>query len=133
VVKKYFPFIALLAAVLLFAWVKQHQRGTVPVRNNHVEIGAGEFNRNLSQLVYSKHARCRMDCRHIDEEEIKDILQNGTVNYNKIEQSDKGPTYPVEGTTRDNQHVRVVFAPHESETVVVTVIDLDKEWQCNCN
>ncbi len=131
-VKKYFPFIALLAAVLLFAWVKQNQRGSGRVENTH-ETGTLEFNRNINHLVFSKHARCRMDCRHIDDQEVKDILQNGEINHNKIEHNGKGPTYPIEGFTKDHQHVRIVFAPHESETVVVTVIDLDREWQCNCN
>ena len=74
-----------------------------------------------------------MDCRHIDESEVKEILQKGEINYNKIEEGDKGRSYPLEGITHDRQHVRIVFAPHESELVVVTVIDLEKEWPCNCN
>ena len=74
-----------------------------------------------------------MDCRHIDESEIKEIIQKGEVNYSKIEESPKGKSYPLEGVTHDKQHVRIVIAPHENELVVVTVIDLEKEWQCDCN
>lgn len=74
-----------------------------------------------------------MECRHIDESEIKEILETGEINYNKIERSDKGETYPLEGITHDSQHVRIVVAPHQNELVIVTVIDLGKEWQCNCN
>ena len=74
-----------------------------------------------------------MDCRHIDESEVKEILQTGTINTEKIEQSNKGTSYPLEGITHDKQRVRIVFAPHKDEMVVVTVIDLDKEWQCDCN
>ena len=74
-----------------------------------------------------------MDCRHIDRSEVKEILEKGVVNYDKIEESTQGKSYPLEGTTHDGQHVRIVFAPHENELVVVTVIDLDREWECNCN
>jgi hypothetical protein len=134
--KKYFPFLALIAAVLLLVWVKQHQRGgnkntniTIPVNT----VNANEFDRSISNIVYSKHAKCRMECRHIDESEVKEILKDGTLNYTKIEEDSQGKTYPLEGETHDKQHVRIVFAPHGNELVVVTVIDLDTEWPCDCD
>jgi acetylornithine deacetylase/succinyl-diaminopimelate desuccinylase-like protein len=134
--KKYFPFLALLAAILLFFWVKKNQRGHVKKEVTTVTTEAKtteQIDRSSTHLVYSKHARCRMDCRHIDESEVKEILEKGEINYDKIEDSDKGRSYPLEGVTKDKQHVRIVFAPHGNEIVVVTVIDLDKEWQCDCN
>ena len=134
--RKYFPFIALLAAALLFFWVKKSQRGKaepIPAQIENQITADEPFNRNISKIIYSKHAQCRMDCRHIDEAEIKEILQEGKVNYNKIETGPKGTSYPLEGITRDRQHVRVVVAPRENELVVVTVIDLEKEWPCTCN
>jgi hypothetical protein len=134
--KKYLPFIALIAAALLLFWVKKNQRGKpthVPV-NIDVPVTTNDpIDRTTSNIIYSKHARCRMDCRHIDESEVKEILQKGEINYNKIEDDPKGKSYPMEGITHDRQHVRIVFAPHENELVVVTVIDLEKEWPCNCN
>lgn len=132
--KKYLPFIALLAAALLLFWVKKNQRGKqVHIPVDITQPAADPVNRNSSDIVYSKHARCRMDCRHIDETEVKEILKTGAINYDKIEESDRGKSYPLEGVTHDDQHVRIVFAPHGNELVVVTVIDLDKEWQCDCN
>ena len=73
-----------------------------------------------------------MECRHIDEEEVRQVLHEGTINYDKIEEDKKGKTYPLEGITRDGQEVRIVVAPHDDELVIVTVIDLKNEWQCNC-
>lgn len=132
--KKYLPLIALLAAALLLFWVKKNQRGKqVHIPVDITQPAADPINRNTNDIVYSKHARCRMDCRHIDETEIIEILKTGTINYSKVEESDKGKSYPLEGVTHDDQHVRIVFAPHGNELVVVTVIDLDKEWQCDCN
>src|SRR5689334_9529877 len=43
------------------------------------------LNRNPSHINYSKHARCRMDCRHIDEAEVQQILKDGKINYTKSE------------------------------------------------
>ncbi len=91
------------------------------------------FDRNTSHLIFSKHAKCRMDCRHIDEAEVREILKNGVVNEKKIQRDKRGMTYPVEGTTRDGQRVRIVFAPKDDGLVVVTVIDLGTEWSCDCN
>ena len=74
-----------------------------------------------------------MACRHVDEEEIKELLKSGTINERKIEKSSRGTAYPVEGISRDGQLLRVVVAPHEEKIVVVTVIDLRQEWSCDCH
>jgi hypothetical protein len=75
-----------------------------------------------------------MECRFIDESEVKEILTKGELNENKIQQDNRGTTYPLEGITHDKQHVRIVFAPKGNNTVeVVTCIDLDKDWPCNCH
>jgi hypothetical protein len=93
-----------------------------------------DFDRSLAPLVLTKHARCRMDCRHIDESEIKEILQGGNINYSKSDPDGKpDPKYAVEGKTHDGQQVRVIFAPSKRGMVVITVIDLKEEWKCACN
>ncbi|MEO5890814.1 MAG: DUF4258 domain-containing protein [Ferruginibacter sp.] len=134
--KKYFPLIVLLAAALLLFYIKKNQRGTFtsnqPADITIPAVPEGEFNRKAQKITYSKHARCRMDCRHIDETEVLEILQDGKLNYDKIEQDARGKTYPLEGVTHDKQHVRIVFAPKQDGLVVVTVIDLGEDWKCNC-
>lgn len=147
--KKYLPYIFLVAAALLLFYIKKNQRGHVPreqkIENvdNRITVpavlpepGSADevegFNRNITNLIFSKHAHCRMDCRHIDESEIMEILRNGTINKKKIQSDKRGMTYPVEGYTHDKQHVRIVFAPKGDALVVVTVIDLDTEWKCDC-
>src|SRR5690242_2604686 len=82
------------------------------------------FDRRISFLEYSKHATCRMQCRHISQAEVEEIMQDGTINYNKSDlQNARCPRYALEGDTRDNQHVRVIFAQCNEKTEVVTVID----------
>ena len=147
--KKYLPYILLIASALLLFYITKNQRGekdtklkteqtdtkiTVPVvlpadeQPDEVE----GFNRNTENLIFSKHAQCRMDCRKIDEAEVKEILKNGKINHKKIQSDKRGKTYPVEGYTDDKQHVRIVFAPKGDALVVVTVIDLETEWKCDC-
>ena len=75
-----------------------------------------------------------MKCRQITQKEIKEILVEGTINYNKRDLNDpQGPTYAVEGKTRDRQNVRIIFSPKQQHMSVVTVIDLDVDHQCDCD
>src|SRR5450631_1935067 len=65
-------------------------------------------------LIFTKHARCRMDCRHITEHEIHEILDGGTINYSKSEPDARPePKYAVEGYTAEQQHLRIIIAPKE--------------------
>lgn len=89
--------------------------------------------KNIPQLIYTKHARCRMECRHINEQEIKDILEQDHINQRKSNDEGKPcPTYAYEGRSHDNQHLRIVIARCESVWKVVTCIDLDNEFECDC-
>lgn len=92
------------------------------------------LNRHPSHINYSKHAQCRMACRHIDASEIQDILENGTINYKKseLQGEDCRKKYAVEGYSKDNQHLRVIFAPCADEVTVITCIDIGQEWACDC-
>jgi len=86
------------------------------------------------RLKYTKHARCRMDCRHIDESEIKQILKEGRVNQRKSKPKDQPcPSYAVEGNTKDGQHVRIVYADCGDVTRVITAIDLENHYNCHCD
>lgn len=132
--KKYLPYLILLAAILLLYYVKQHQRGKritdieTPIPIPTIDDGF----RQIEHYNYSKHATCRMACRHIDESEVREIIKNGNINYKKIEEDDRGKTYPIEGITHDKQHVRIVIAPKINALTIVTVIDLDTDWSCDC-
>ena len=147
--KKYLPYILLIAAALLLFFIKKNQRGktsenpTTEQTEDRITVPAvlpadekpdevEGFNRNTNNIIFSKHAKCRMDCRKIDESEVREILKNGKINYKKIQSDKRGKTYPVEGYTHDKQHVRIVFAPKGDGLVVVTVIDLETEWACDC-
>ncbi len=85
-----------------------------------------------ADYYFTKHARCRMKCRHITQEEIKEIVQKANVNYKKSDlEAAQGPKYALEGvTSKDKQHVRIIVAPKERHLSIVTVIDLEEDWEC---
>ncbi|MBN8703151.1 MAG: DUF4258 domain-containing protein [Bacteroidetes bacterium] len=86
------------------------------------------------KIEYSKHATCRMNCRNISKNTVKELLQKGSINYKKSEVQNKPcPKYAVEGTTAQNQHVRIIVADCDSISTIVTAIDLDRETDsCEC-
>ena len=91
------------------------------------------FDRRISYLEYSNHAKCRMECRKISQAEVEEIMKEGKINYNKSDlQNARCPRYAIEGITMDHQKVRIVFAQCNEKTEVVTVIDLDTDWSCYC-
>lgn len=138
--KKALPIIVfVLLAVIAIALKRCNSKPTPAKPKQQTTTSAAtpttgkRFDRTVTDLFFTKHAKCRMQCRKISQQEVRDILLNGTINYNKSELDDpKGPTYALEGTTKDRQHVRVIFAPKQRHMSVVTVIDLDVERQCDC-
>ena len=142
--KKAAPLILVaILAVLLFAARRCKNEQTTRAKTNVSNTNAKKntdatdrdkgFDRRISYLEYSNHAKCRMQCRKISQAEVEEIMQDGKINYNKSDlQNTRCPRYAVEGITDDNQEVRIVFAQCNEKTTVVTVIDLDTEWSCSC-
>jgi hypothetical protein len=103
------------------------------VRMRH-EPGAKEaFDRRPSKVYYTKHALCRMDCRFIRKEDIREIMQKGIINFNKSDRNDKPcPTFALQGETEDGEKLRVIFAQCDDETKVVTCYNLNEDFECHC-
>ena len=136
--KKALPFFCLIILAAIAVFINEcnnhsPEDNTTEKKKQTVNTTKG-LNRNPSNINYSKHARCRMECRYISETEVKQVLTDGKINYTKSELKgeDCSKKYAVEGLTNDKQHVRIIFAPCQTEVTVVTVIDLDKEWPCSC-
>ena len=74
-----------------------------------------------------------MECRHINETEIKEVIAENHINQRKSNpDGNPCPVYAYEGNTAENQHLRVVVAKCEREWKIVTCIDLDHEFECDC-
>ena len=131
--KKALPYIFLAILVIAALFIKRwNNTRTGPATTDNVNRNNG-LDRRIGFLEYTQHAICRMDCRHITREEVKYILQNGTINYRKSEaQGHPCPVYALEGYSPEKQHLRVVFAQCDNKTKVVTCIDLDTAFECHC-
>ena len=144
--KKLYPYILIFLLLVALLAVRRCQNSKTTVTDNtttttkkktttpaeKVDRNRG-FDRRISYLEYSQHAKCRMQCRHITQAEVEEIMQDGKINYNKSDiQNARCPRYALEGVTTDNQRVRIVFAQCDYKTEVVTVIDLDTDWSCHC-
>lgn len=82
-------------------------------------------------LRYTHHARCRMDCRNIDSDAVETILATGTLDPGRTRTDGACPSHALQGRSAGRE-LRVVFAACSDETRVVTTIDLDRSWDCDC-
>ncbi|KAK3286461.1 hypothetical protein CYMTET_5986 [Cymbomonas tetramitiformis] len=77
-------------------------------------------------LVFSDHASCRMDCRHVGMNDVVSTLQSGRVNSRKSNPAARPcPKYAL-----DKGRVQAVFADCATSTPVVTVIDTHTNHPC---
>ena len=128
---KIFLVVILLSAVLFARFYKGVKHTNQPSYSSSDQQNVIDPN---AHLIYTKHARCRMDCRHISEADIKEVLREGHVNEAKSQQNQSPcPTYAIEDNRNsDGIRLRIVFAKCESEVKVVTCIDRDDEFACDC-
>jgi hypothetical protein len=75
-----------------------------------------------------------MECRHIDESEVKEIVDKGDINFSKSDfnQDACHKRYALEGTSHDDQRLRIIVAECNNDLTVITVIDLGRDWPCDC-
>lgn len=144
--KKWVPYVLMGLMLLLIVVIKQCKNSPSPTPepavtdNNRPKDPASNptdrdkgFDRRVSYLEYSNHAKCRMQCRKISQAEVEEVMRDGKINYNKSDlQNARCPRYALEGVTRDDQRVRIIYAQCNDKTVVVTVIDLETDFKCDC-
>jgi hypothetical protein len=140
--KKLIPYFILMVLLVVAFYVKQYRElGITPpdvqVTNENKSSSDSRNHLNTfrdpdAEYFFTKHARCRMECRRITQKEVKEIVRRADVNYRKSDlQAADGPTYALEGyTAKDRQHIRIIVAPKQRHLSIVTVIDLDKDWEC---
>lgn len=83
-------------------------------------------------LTYTRHAECRMGCRQVSEAEVQELLTVGVWVPERSRDDGECPSHAVEGTSSEGQSLRIVYAACDTETKVVTTIDLNQDWPCDC-
>ena len=128
-------FVVIIFLALLTLWVRKCSNSNDNFKERPISAQVGDWRHH--KLIFTKHARCRMECRDISESEIADILVTGIINESKSKEADaeasgQCPTFALEGKTDDGQNVRIVFGACEKITKVITAIDLGAEHECDC-
>src|SRR6185295_17710634 len=111
--RKWYPYLLIVVLGAAVFLVKRCTQGGVKKpgitnNNNKEKDPASNVNRNhgfdrrISYIEYTEHAKCRMQCRHISQAEVEEIMQDGKINYNKTDVNARpSPAYALEGTTKD--------------------------------
>lgn len=140
--KKLIPYVLLGVIFLIALYVKQSREAVQPLPDSPITKEKKDSSDSRNHLdtfrdpdadyFFTKHARCRMECRHITQKEVKEIVRKANVNYAKSDlKAAAGPKYALEGyTSKDRQHVRIIVAPKQKHLSIVTVIDLGEDWNC---
>lgn len=135
-IKQLVPILAILVAT--GGYYLRKGGSTTPEQALETQAIPGNITRD--ELVWAgkpvtvtKHGHCRMDCREIDAYEVQQVLLKGKKNAAKSKPDDKPcPSTALEGVTRDGQRVRVVVSDCGSTAKLVTVIDLETDFKCDC-
>ncbi len=136
--KKAAPYLALVLLALLVIFLKRWKGKDDNLPSTKRETGVTKkrdrgFDRTLSYIEYTAHAKCRMKCRHISQEDIEDIMRSGEINYSKSEVNQSPcPVYAVQGYAHDREHLRVIFGQCNEKTKVITCYNLDQDFECHC-
>lgn len=91
------------------------------------------FDRSVKELRYTRDARCRMECRRINEGEIKEIMKKGIINFSRSDRRGLPcPTFALQGRTGKGAHIRVYFLQCAEATTVVDCYNLGRDAECAC-
>ncbi len=105
----------------------------VIARMRHEPRSKELFNRHPYHLDYSHHALCRMQCRHISQTDIKEVMEKGIINLNKTNlNAHPCPVIALQGYTPDGRDLRIIFAQCTEDTKVITCYNLDEDPICHC-
>ena len=113
-----------VVGIIVAAWTAYQNNSHQPDQS----VGLSE------KIIYTKHAKCRMNCRLIDKIEINDVLKSGKINRKKSNsKASPCPVFAKEKRTKDKQLARVVYASCPGKIKIITVIDLENKYSCHCN
>lgn len=102
--------------------------------------------KNNTEIYFSKHAVCRMECRQIRTTDVEQVLQTGIVNLKRssnvattqlilfasqipYQYRDCVSRYSLEQFIK-SRNIRIVISACHNRCFVITCIDLENYWPC---
>jgi len=85
-------------------------------------------------LQVSTLGACQAKCLNISEENIKELLSQGDVNFSKSQVHDLNcPIYAIDTDDFPGGELRAFFEKCDSITILASIEHIDKQEPCNCN
>ena len=88
-----------------------------------------------STFSFSEHAKCILECKNITEEEVREVLKNGDVNFSESDTHGVPcPSYAIEGISH-NKKLRILLTVFERDSTaeITTAINLESgKDSCKC-
>jgi hypothetical protein len=127
--------IVIVLLIFLVSIVKVFKSQQNPIdkkqtKTTKVDKRLKDFRNNEIELT--EHAKCRMACRNISMAEIKEVLLEGKINYGKSTKNSKPCSKYALEDYANGKHLRVVVGDCNHDAVIITVIDLDNQFKCDC-
>jgi Domain of unknown function (DUF4258) len=87
-----------------------------------------------SEIIFSAHAKCMMKCRNISPQDVKEIIQNGQVNFSESNVRNTAcPSYAIDGSVSENKKIRIIVTTIDSVAEIETAFDFVlKKDSCSC-
>jgi hypothetical protein len=90
---------------------------------------------NAQRIEYSERALCKMKCVNMNDNEIKELLKKGSINYNESDtHASPCPTYSIEEVNSNKQKIRIVIADCDTISKIMNITNLTTgKDSCQCN
>lgn len=85
------------------------------------------YHLNKEVVFISPLAQCKLECLNVDQEEVLDILNDGSVNFSKSQTK----TEPCKSYTIEKDNLNVIFELCE-EKVTLKDFEFNNQKKCDC-
>ena len=120
----------IIGCVMVYFMLLRGANRTYWLPNNRVKEQVDK-----SSFKFSEHAKCILECKRITEEEVREVLKNGDVNFSASDtRGVPCPSYAIEGTSH-NKKIRVLVTIFERDSTaeITTAINLEAgKDTCRC-
>lgn len=122
-------YLSILAIALAVVW------GVMRLLNDYRDPGGCAFTdrSQVNSLEFVSHARCRMRCRDVSQELVERVYLKGAVNCEKSGEKNGDMRYALEMEDRKGDNIRVIVEDENDKHIIITVIRLGAEDQCECS
>lgn len=127
-------YIILLLAALFFFFIKINQRGKNTTIQSRVTVQNAtdtylKIRDTTKTVFYNDNIQCRMKCMGISKDDVKEVLQNGELNFDGSNATEN--LYPIKATTKAGKNLVVGVVFEDSLKKIYSVVNKDTSNNCD--